>query len=579
MIRRLAVGTLAVALVAAAGLAWVAARGANARDHLTRAAALVLQLRGQLDAGDVDAATATLAALRVETAAARAETADPAWRAGQRAPVVGYDLAAVRTVTVALDDLARDALPAMVETAGRVRLGTLVPRDGRVDLRGLARAAPRLADAEVAVALARDRIAAIEVDSLATPVRDAVVRLRDGLSRAAVDTATVARTAALLPAMLGADGPRTYLVLLQNLAEPRATGGMPGAYVVLRADRGAVEIVEQGAPAEFERPVLPLDKALRSLYSERMATYAADVNFSPDFPTAAVLAREMYRLRSGRTVDGVLATDPVALSYLLVALGPVAVPGGPTLTAGNAVRVLLSDVYARSGSSPDEYFAAAARAIFTALLRRPLDARALLAQVARAAGERRILVWTADERQRARLDGTVLSGALPALDGARPAVGLFVNDGSGAKLGYYLRPAASLAVGGCRPDRRRELALRVTLGSTAPRSGLPPSVLGLGLAGDPYTLRTYLAVYSPTRGAIGPVRLDGSTVRVGAGFQRRRAVAIVRVDLRPGQTRTVETTVFTGAAEDGWRSGVTPSVWTTPGVADWPVTVHPGGPC
>jgi hypothetical protein len=41
----------------------------------------------------------------------------------------------------------------------------------------------------------------------------------------------------------------------------------------------------------------------------------------------------------------VLATDPVALSYLLAVTGPVTVPGGQTLTATTAVRELLSDAY------------------------------------------------------------------------------------------------------------------------------------------------------------------------------------------------------------------------------------------
>ena len=34
----------------------------------------------------------------------------------------------------------------------------------------------------------------------------------------------------------------------------------------------------------------------------------------------------MYRVHSGRRVDGVVATDPVALSYLLQATGPVLLP-------------------------------------------------------------------------------------------------------------------------------------------------------------------------------------------------------------------------------------------------------------
>ena len=116
-------------------------------------------------------------------------------------------------------------------------------------------------------------------------------------------TATAARAATLLPPMLGGPGPRTYLVLFQNLTEVRATGGMPGAFIVVRADRGAITIVDQGSAAAelgtFAEPVLPLDPALRALYTDRLGMFPADVNVTPHFPTAAVLAREMYRRRSG----------------------------------------------------------------------------------------------------------------------------------------------------------------------------------------------------------------------------------------------------------------------------------------
>ena len=78
----------------------------------------------------------------------------------------------------------------------------------------------------------------------------------------------------------------------------------------------------------FDSPVLRLDPAMRQLYTDRLGIHPADVNFTPHFPTTAILAREMYRRRSGHVVDGVVATDPVALAYLLRATGPVPLPSG-----------------------------------------------------------------------------------------------------------------------------------------------------------------------------------------------------------------------------------------------------------
>jgi len=583
-VRRVGAGLLALLGVVALAGAWVGVRGLNARDHLRQAAVLMDQLRWEMAGGDTRAAAATLASLQRQTARARAQSDDPGWRLG-RGQVVADDLAAVSTVAAALDDLAREGLPPLVETAGSVDLGALTPRAGRVDLAPLRAAAPRLAAADDAVRRARDRVAGIDPDGLADRLRAPLRQLRDSLDRAATQVATAARTAQLLPGMLGADGPRSYLVVFQNLAEVRATGGLPGAFVTLRADRGAIRIVDQStasALGRFARPVLPLDPARRALYTDRLGTYPADVNFAPHFPTAAQLLREMYRRRSGRTVDGVLATDPVAMAGLLRVLGPVPVPGGPTLTADNAVRVLLSETYAHSASSTaqDRYFAAAARAAFQALTTRRTDPVALAAELARAAGERRLLLWSADPAQQRLIAGTVLEGVLPTSDGRRPTVGVFLNDGSGAKLGYYLRAAAELSLGACRPDGRRELLLRFSLGSTAPASGLSEYVLGAGLAGDPYTVRTNVALYTSPGGAISRVLLDGARARLGTGLEGRRAVGLVTVDLRPGQTRVLEATLLTGVPAGGWGTGpVTPRLWTTPGVTPWRLSVRSADGC
>src|SRR5262249_53207738 len=156
------------------------------------------------------------------------------------------------------------------------------------------------------------------------------------------------------------------------------------------------------------------------------------------------LAREMYRRHSGRTVDGVLATDPVALSYLLAATGPVTVPGGPPLRADTVVRTLLSNVYAGALSRPqqDDYFRGVARATFDALTQRPMAMRPMLAQLARAAGERRLLAWSARPEEEHLLAGTVLEGVLPQDRPDTATVGVFLNDGGGGKMSYFLRQAA-----------------------------------------------------------------------------------------------------------------------------------------
>jgi uncharacterized protein DUF4012 len=572
---RVVVAVLAVVcLLVVPGAGAVVGPGWQARDHLVSAARLARQLHQQLAAGDVAQARETLTALQDQAGAARDATSGLGWRLGRRLPWLGANFAATGTAAAIVDDLAREGLPPVVEAAADLDPAALAPLGGRLDLAPLQRAAPRMAAADQAVRAARDRAAAIGTGGLVPPVRSAITLLQRELDRAARTVAAAARVTTLAPPMLGANGPRTYLVLFQNPAEIRATGGMPGAFAVVRADRGRLRIVEQGTAAadlkSFERPVLPLDPGMRALYTDRLGTYPANVNLTPHFPTAAALAREMYRLRSGYTVDGVLATDPIALSYLLRATGPVRPAGGPALTAANAVPTLLSDVYEQPGGTQDAYFAAAAAAAFDALVGGAANPRTALTELARAAGERRVLLWSAHESEQQLIAGTVLAGELPADDGMRPTVGVFLNDGSGAKLGYYLTQSVRLEVTGCRADGRRELRVRVGLGSTAPASGLPAPVLGMGLAGDPYTIRTNVSVFSPARGRLVGMRLDGVPVPAGTGLERGRMVGLLTVDLPPGGHRVIEADLLTAPLPTNLGGpAAAPDIWLTPAVRTW----------
>lgn len=578
----LTAGCLVLALAVGAG--WVGVHGMQARGHLQTAAGLFVQLERQISDGDVTAAKGTLAALQAETHAARDATDGVSWRLAGDLPFVGDDLRAVGVVSRVLDDLATDGLPALLDVASGLDPSALSPKDGRIDLSALNLAAPQIARGLQVIREAQLQVSGIPAGQLVAQLRAAIAQLSEGLAKSERLVETADRAARLLPAMLGSNGPRTYLVLFQNNAEIRATGGMPGAYLVIKADGGAIKIVDQGTAAGdlevFDKPVQKLDDNMLALYTERPAIFPADVNLTPDFPTAARLAQAMYQKRKGVRVDGVLATDPVALSYLLRVTGAVKVPEGEPLTVENAVRVLLSEAYAkyRDPSDQDVYFAGAARAIFEALLHGQGDPKGIITELARAAGERRLLVWSADPAEEASVTGTVLAGRMPDDDGGTPTVGVFLNDGSGAKLSYYLTQTAVLSVGGCEPDGTRELHLALTVGSTAPAAGLPAYVTGMRLSGDAYTSRTNVMVFSPTGGGVASVTVDGKEQEFGTGLERDRGVGVITVDLPPGGKATYDVTLQTGVLPVQGQA-IRPRLWTTPGVRPWQSVVTGGSQC
>lgn len=557
-------------LLATAG--WIGFRGWQARTHLLNAAGLARELSAQIVGGDTDRALRTLAALQEQAGAARAATADPSWQLGRRTPIAGDDLDAVAQIAVAIDELARHAFPTLLRTD----LTSLVPTGGRVDLARLAAVSTQLTEVHESVQRTRQNLAAVPADSLVSQIRQALSDLRDEIDRLASLTTAADQGARLLPPLLGANGPRRYLLVSQNLAELRATGGMFGAYAMIEAENGKVKMGKQGSSASLGRfiPAVKVPAETRTLWTDLPGIYPADVNLSPHFPTAATLYREMFRRKTGTTVDGVLAVDPVVLSYLLKATGPVLVPGGVPLASEKVVQTLLNDSYQRLDvKQQDDFFAASAASVFDAFFKKNVNPRVLLSAFDRAITERRILFWSARPEEQRTFGESRMAGTLPEQDTV-PTVGVFLNDGSGAKLGYYLRPTANLTVGECRSDGRRELRLRVTLRSTAPKSGLSESVLGLGLAGDPYTARTLVSIFSPAGGAVLEARLDGAETALGSGTERRRQVATASVDIGPGVERALEVTVLTAKTGVGQAE-----LWLTPTASPWTTQVHSAPSC
>ncbi|WP_243709524.1 DUF4012 domain-containing protein [Micromonospora sp. 15K316] len=572
-LRRVLLAGLVVASLLLLTGGWVGFRGWQARAHLLNAAGLARELSAQVVGGDIERAQRTLAALQEQAGAARSATDDPGWALGRRTPFAGDDLGAVRQIAVAVDDLARQAFPALL----RVDLANLVPKEGRLDVGQLRSVSADLTAVNRTIQQTRQDLIRVSGDGLVSQVRQALTDLRGEIDRLAAMTAAADQGARLLPALLGGDGPRRYLLVSQNLAELRATGGMFGAYAVIEAKNGRVQMGRQGSSSSLGQfnPPLPVPKEVRALWADLPGMYPADVNLTPHFPTAAALYRDMFRRKTGTKVDGVLAVDPVVLSYLLKATGPVMVPGGVPLASDTVVRTLLNETYQRlEPEKQDSFFAAAAAAVFDAFFTKNVDPRVLLSAFDRAITERRILFWSARPEEQRQFGDSRLAGALPEQDTV-PTVGVFLNDGSGAKLGYYLRPAATLTVGECRSDGRRELRLRVTLQSTAPKSGLTESVLGLGMAGDPYTIRTLVSVFTPPGGAVVDARLDGTETAVGSGTERRRQAATASVDVRPGTSRTLEVTVLTGKNTGTGEA----ELWLTPMATPWTTQVDTAPSC
>jgi hypothetical protein len=149
-------------------------------------------------------------------------------------------------------------------------------------------------------------------------------------------------------------------------------------------------------------------------------------------------------------------------------------------------------------------------------------------------------------------------------------IGVFLNDGTGAKMSYYLRQSVEVLDGSCLSDGRREIRLRVTLESTAPREDRLPDVVADGRIGLPRGVaRTNVLVFAPSGGGVASATAAGKPLGLATGMERGRMVGYYTVDLAPGDRSAVDVTVMT--AETPHRATVTPRFWTTPTVTPWDI--------
>lgn len=555
--RRRTVG-IAVAVLAAiviGALAWVVVRGLMARDELLGALPVARSVQATVAAGDSDVAD-ELAELQRRSASARALTGDPLWRAMEVLPWAGQNLQAFREAAEVIDDVAVDALPPLGDLAASITLSSLTPQDGAIPLQPIIDAGPALSTAADAMRTADERASAIDTAGTLPQITGAVDELAALIDETEGIVSGLDTAAQLLPPMLGAEGERTYLLLFLNNAELRASSGIPGALSTVRADAGAIELVEQSSASElgrFDEPPVPLTEEEAAIYPDVTANFMQNVTATPEFSRTAVLAQGMWAERTGQTVDGVIGIDVGALALMLEATGPIALPGDLQLTSDNAVDVLLSDVYARFPNPADQdlFFAAAAQQIFSAVTSGGVDAARMLDALTVGVGENRISLWSADEGEQQVLADTGLTGELPRSSAQEGVWGVYLNDSTGAKMDYYLQNAISLGSAVCRRDERPTYQLTTRLESTAPAdaaTALPDYVTGAGAFGVPAgTIRTNTYVYAPEGAVIYDVRRDGRSVPFALDEHEGLPVAGITIDLAPGETAAV--TVLAVAAE------------------------------
>ncbi len=127
--------------------------------------------------------------------------------------------------------------------------------------------------------------------------------------------------------MLGDRYPHRYLILFQNNAESRPTGGFIGSFMIVDVNDGFITNADFHDVYDFDGQLnvhVPAPEEIAELTTNwRMR----DSNYSPDFSVSAKKAAWFLEKEGGPGVDTVIAINQSLLGDLLGITGPVSVEG------------------------------------------------------------------------------------------------------------------------------------------------------------------------------------------------------------------------------------------------------------
>ena len=422
--------------------------------------------RAAFAGGDLTRASGAVRSADLLVAPLRGRVDRPVWSAAARLPLVGGPLSTTRAVVdvaaagsalarTAVDDevveLFRDLRPQV--QGGQVELTPLVQLGERLE---------RLDPEPLREALERlERTGWRGTDGSLASARRSLLDLGGELVTTLERTRGVVQ---VVPGLLGAEGPRRHLVVLQTSAELRGTGGLFGTFTLMDVDAGRVTLAPTRdaslGPAPGAGVTVPAAFATR--YGHVGAARSlSNVNVDPDLATTAQVALDLFADRTGTRADSLILLDPFGLEALLVALDVTLTLPADLIAGTSAPAVLPADRFAHFSTvgvydlfgdgrevERDALVLALGDQALAAVFDTPWDGPEVIRAVLAAARGRHLQIHSARPAERAVLRTTPVGGDLAGFlaDASHDGIVVTHNNAVGGKQDVHLGHRTAVAV-------------------------------------------------------------------------------------------------------------------------------------
>ncbi len=562
---------LAVVLVLVAALAGGGVFAfVSARNLKSQASEVMQNVSAISDAvSSQDYAAASQAAQRVASLAGEMdqELSSPIWTIASLVPVYGQDVSSVRTLVSSFSGVANDALVPLTKTLEANPVDSLISSDKTVNVPAVVQLLDAVQDAAPAMQTCADAVASLpqlhisQLEELVSSAKSKISQV-NGAFQSAADFAPLASS------VLGAEGDRTYLVVAQNSAEMRASGGFPGSMGALQIKNGAISLGDFSTVYDVMAEQTPASMNITeqeiSLFGGFM-NVACDAGMDPDFTRVAAIWAAAYEAKTGTHVDGVISVTPSVVQDLLSITGSITLADGTELDGTNATKVLQHDLYwkylsadssvANGNDITDGLFAEAAALSFDKLFS-SLNSETLMkfsTCMTEGMSKRTVMFWLSNADEQSQLASLNCSGALNS-DPAKPAVGTFFSLWIGSKMGWYIDIDNKILSSQENADGTYTYRVQTTFANTATEDEV--SRAGNYIAGyldgfDQDNLYPYLLVYAPAGGTISSFEATGGAQFTETEHEGLQLFEAVRPDLRAGESIvcTYEVTTSSEATE------------------------------
>ena len=430
-------------------------------------------------------------------------------------PGVAQNLDALRAGAV----MGRDLNSSAAFAATSVDYQELRQEGGGVDLAQLKATEVPVRALATSLDAAVDGLAGIESPWVVAPLRTRLDDVAVEVDELSSETQLAQLALADAPALLGADGPRRYLVMVANPAEGRDFGGFLGGWALLWVNDGAIGLEASGTPLDLfgpdaERPPpFPLADFPPAYLEMTPGRYPQNWTSSADLGVVAAAATDLMEANGRGRIDGVIYADPAALAEFVALTGPIPVPGTVAeINATNTEAFFTRDQFRVLAQNPegDEALGQLTGDIFDRLGSADLPGpRELAERFGPLVRDGHLAMATGATDDRALLNRTGLSAPLPAADG--DVLGIVERNKAPNKLDVFLDRSHNYDIS-WKADGGASIA---TLTSTYSNdvgdpAKLPPVVVGNESGAPAGTQIREVAVLTPSPSAA--VEVDGKPV-------------------------------------------------------------------